>query len=131
MSRFSSLVAQDQLGDIPLIDCCEWLPHDLADTTTRDLRVIDSVISQDTFSCTVSAVVKAAFNCNKVIIGSRRGVHRAPVVATCAREILMSLGFSVEVLEFELVQPDLLGAMTYVAEDMRSTIKVCPIAHNA
>ena len=124
MYRFSSLVAQDHIGDVPLVDCCELLPHDPAEIINQDMRVIDWVLSQETFSYTVAAVCRAAFNSNKVIVGSRRGIHRGPVVAACEREVLMSLGFTVEVIEYEIVQPDILNPMTYAAEDMRSTIKV-------
>jgi hypothetical protein len=123
MYRYSLRVAQDHLTDVPLIDLCKLLHRDPA-LNTYGMPTIDSVMVQPNFPQAVIETCKAAFASNRVVVGCRAGYHRSPVTAAAAREILMHLGFSVEILEYALVQPDLVRPVTFAAEDMRSISKV-------
>ena len=112
---------KESLPAVPRIDVRSWLPWD-PEHADRSLTCTDSVVSQDRFHETVFEVVMIAKQSNKLIVGCKRGKHRSPVTAVGAKEILMHLGYSVAIMEMNLVQPDLIKSMIFVAEDMSSGV---------
>lgn len=112
---------KDSLSTAPRVDVRSWLPWD-PDNADRSLCCTDSVVSQDRFHDVVFEAVSLAKQSNKLIVGCKRGKHRSPVVATAAKEILMYLGYSVAIVEMNIVQMDLLKSMIFIAEDMSSGV---------
>jgi len=110
-------------GDVPRND----MPHDPADQTWKSMNTVDSVASQPGFIESITKVVEAAFDHPLLVVGCRRGKHRSPVVAAGAAEILQHIGFSVAIVELELVQPFLWVSTVAVAQDDRFRSLLAPL----
>ena len=82
-----------------------------------NLSTVDSVCIQSAFPQAVLAIVDAAKQSQNVVVQCRRGVHRSPVCAAAARQILKAEGYSVLIVELAKVQPDLIANMVGIAED--------------
>ncbi len=116
-------VDQEHIGTLPKIDLCKRLPRDPADRNAN-LTCVDSVIKQDGFPESVEDTIRMAVSNNRLVVGCRRGCHRSPVDAAAAKERLMLMGYSVGIIEYSLVQPDLVKALTMAAEEMISGINI-------
>jgi len=103
------------------------MPRDPADQSWKTMNTVDSVASQPGFIESITKVVEAAFDNPVLVVGCRRGRHRSPVVAVGAAEILQGLGFSVAIVELELVQPFLYVSTVTVAQDDRLRSRLAPL----
>ena len=103
-----------------VVDVTIAIPHDPHDKVWKTMSTVDSVIRQTGFPNAVKAVLTCARKAGISIVGCRRGKHRSPVVGGTGREILMSEGYSVMVLEVNLVQPELIQQVIAAALDWQS-----------
>ncbi len=85
----------------------------------RNMKTMDSAAVQEGFDSAVSDIVFEAMKSSIVIVACSKGLHRSPVAAAGAAEILKFLGYAVVVVEMQLVQPFLYAPMLATAQDDR------------
>ena len=108
---------------VAYVDCCEFLPRD--PQAQRDYNYINSVATQSGFTDALTAAVDlAAGGARLIVVACRRGKHRSPVVGAATREVLVMLGFSVTVVELQLIQPFLLERMLLAVVDWSNSARI-------
>ena len=124
--------AREMLGsDVLFVDVTEAIPHDPAGGYGRrkgkgkgkgkgsgsQMRTVDTVCRAEGFPQAVEAVLIATRQSNKTACLCNWGVHRSPVVAAAAREVLIGEGHSVIIVEISKLQKDYVREVIAVAED--------------
>ena len=91
------------IPDVPTSDVRRFLPNDPAQARLSG-SLVDNIVRQEGFFAAVmSAFWMAKGSCPCVVIGCTRGVHRSPVVAAAAAELLRIEGYDVRVMEVPMV----------------------------
>ena len=118
-------------SDVLVVDVTEAIPHDPAGGYGRrkgkgkgkgkgsgpQMRTVDTVCRAEGFPQAVEAVLIATRQSNKTACLCNWGVHRSPVVAAAAREVLIEEGHSVIIVEISKLQKDYVREVIAVAED--------------
>ncbi len=125
-----SRVDQEHIGSLPRIDLSKRLPRDPADRKAN-LTCVDSVMKQDGFPEAIESSIRKAMECNRVVVGCSKGLHRSPVGAAVAKELVQRIGYSEAIIEYTICQPDIMKALTFAAEDMLSGINIVSTPRSA
>lgn len=111
--RVAMIVVGDKVKDwqhvkdigASFVDVTHFLPHDPAAEFVAGRRCTDSVCEMMGFKDAVDAVVEACTMNSVVVPHCKKGLHRSPVVSGGACEVLVHIGYSVEIMECQKTVP--------------------------